>query len=119
MRVHEAVAKEAGAVLRCSLEGCDAGRWLELPAWMLDRVSCAPMRIEERPCEDGRQRRKRTDVDAWAFFDICQDRLMTFVTENSLTFRFSNSVPIERPAAILGDGQGLRKQVRRRSRRIR
>ena len=38
--------------LRCSLEGCDAGRWLELPAWMLDRVSCAPMRIEERPCVD-------------------------------------------------------------------
>ena len=52
VRVHEAVAKEAGAVLRCSLEGSDAGRWLELPAWMLDRVSCAPTRIEERPCVD-------------------------------------------------------------------
>ena len=52
VRVHEAVAKEAGEVLRCSLEGCDAGRWLELPAWMLDRVSCAPMRIEERLCVD-------------------------------------------------------------------
>ena len=32
MRVHEAVAKEAGEVLRCSLEGCDAGRWLEAVA---------------------------------------------------------------------------------------
>ena len=54
MRVHEAVAKEAGEVLRCSLEGCDAGRWLELPAWMLDRVSCAQMRIEGRLCVDAR-----------------------------------------------------------------
>ena len=52
VHVHEAVAKEAGGALRCSLEGGDAGRWLELPAWMLDRVSCAPMRIEERPCVD-------------------------------------------------------------------
>ena len=52
VHVHEAVVKEAGEVLRCSLEGGDAGRWLELPAWMLDRASCAVMRIEGHPCVD-------------------------------------------------------------------
>jgi len=39
-------------VLRCSLAGDDAGRWRELPAWMLDRASCAALRIEEGPCVD-------------------------------------------------------------------
>ena len=26
------------------------GRWLELPTWMLDRVACAAIRVENGPC---------------------------------------------------------------------
>ena len=38
--VHEAIDKSDGIVFRCSLSGSDAGRWLEVPAWMFDRSAC-------------------------------------------------------------------------------
>jgi hypothetical protein len=43
--VHEAIDKADGVVFRCSLSGSDAGRWLEVPAWMFDRSACARARI--------------------------------------------------------------------------
>jgi len=49
VRVHEAVEKVDGTVLRCSLEGGSRERWLELPAWMFDRARCLPMRIARDP----------------------------------------------------------------------
>src|SRR5215831_15965794 len=49
VRVHEAVEKVDGAVLRCSLEGGSRERWLEVPAWMFDRARCLPMRIARDP----------------------------------------------------------------------
>jgi hypothetical protein len=38
--VHEAIEKTDGVVFRCTLSGCDADRWLEVPAWMFERASC-------------------------------------------------------------------------------
>jgi len=43
--VHEAIDKSDGVVFRCGLTGSDAGRWLEVPAWMFDRSACAGTRI--------------------------------------------------------------------------
>ena len=43
--VHEAIDKADGVVFRCSLSGSDAGRWLEVPAWMFERSACAGARI--------------------------------------------------------------------------
>ncbi len=42
--VHEAIDKSDGVVFRCGLTGSDAGRWLEVPAWMFDRSACAGTR---------------------------------------------------------------------------
>jgi hypothetical protein len=39
--VHEAIDKADGVVFRCTLSGSDADRWLEVPAWMFDRATCA------------------------------------------------------------------------------
>ncbi|MGY3347039.1 MULTISPECIES: hypothetical protein [unclassified Bradyrhizobium] len=39
--VHQAIAKSDDVVFRCTLSGSDATRWLEIPAWMFDRVACA------------------------------------------------------------------------------
>jgi len=38
--VHEAIEKADGVVFRCTLSGCDADRWLEVPAWMFERAGC-------------------------------------------------------------------------------
>jgi dTDP-4-dehydrorhamnose reductase len=43
--VHEAIDKSDGVVFRGSLSGSDAGRWLEVPAWMFDRSACAKVRV--------------------------------------------------------------------------
>ena len=43
--VHEAIGRSDGIVFRCSLSGSDAGRWLEVPAWMFERSACAGARI--------------------------------------------------------------------------
>jgi hypothetical protein len=48
VRVHEAIEKADGIVLRCSRDGATK-RWLELPAWMFDRAVCLPMRITRDP----------------------------------------------------------------------
>jgi hypothetical protein len=36
--VHEVIAKADGDVFRCTLSGLDADRWLEVPAWMFERM---------------------------------------------------------------------------------
>jgi hypothetical protein len=38
--IHEAIEKADGAVFRCTVSGCDADRWLEVPAWMFERAVC-------------------------------------------------------------------------------
>jgi hypothetical protein len=36
--VHEAIGKSNDLVFRCTLRGSDAGRWVEIPAWMFDQL---------------------------------------------------------------------------------
>jgi transposase InsO family protein len=43
--IHKAVDKADGVVFRCSLNGTDADRRLEVPAWMFDRSACARVRV--------------------------------------------------------------------------
>src|SRR6266581_939981 len=38
--VHGAVDKAGDIVFRCTLDGSQADRWLEVPAWMFDRTAC-------------------------------------------------------------------------------
>ena len=38
--VHGAVDKAGDVVFRCTLDGSQADRWLEVPAWMFDRTAC-------------------------------------------------------------------------------
>jgi hypothetical protein len=38
--IHKAVDKPDGAVFRCTLDGSEVARWLEIPAWMFDRATC-------------------------------------------------------------------------------
>jgi hypothetical protein len=42
--VHEAIRKAAGDVFRCALSESDADRWLEVPAWMFERMACPDQR---------------------------------------------------------------------------
>jgi hypothetical protein len=42
--VHEAIGKMDGNVFRCTLSGSDVDRWLEVPAWMFERISCPDQR---------------------------------------------------------------------------
>ena len=37
--VHAVIDKVDGVVFRCTLEGSEASRWLEVPAWMFDRAA--------------------------------------------------------------------------------
>jgi hypothetical protein len=50
--IHEVVEKASGHVARCSLDGEEAPRLLELPTWMLERVACALMRTDAQPRVD-------------------------------------------------------------------
>jgi hypothetical protein len=51
--VHGTIDKAGGAVLRCTLSGSDADRWLEVPAWMFDRAACAGQAtLSTNPCVD-------------------------------------------------------------------
>jgi hypothetical protein len=34
------IHKAEGAAFRCTLDGSQASRWLEIPAWMFDRTAC-------------------------------------------------------------------------------
>ena len=48
--IHEAVDKADDVVFRCTLSGSAADRWLEVPAWMFDRVRCFdPTRLTASP----------------------------------------------------------------------
>ena len=42
--VHEVIGKADGDAFRCTLSGLDADRWLEVPAWMFERVACPDQR---------------------------------------------------------------------------
>jgi hypothetical protein len=48
VHVHEVIERGRGTVLRCSLSG-DAGRCLEVPAWMFEAETCVPLRLGARP----------------------------------------------------------------------
>ena len=50
VHIHEVIKKPSGDVARCSRDGDAPGRWLELPTWMLDRVACAAICVENGPC---------------------------------------------------------------------
>ena len=41
MSVHAVVDKADGVVFRCTPDGSETERWLEIPAWMFERASCA------------------------------------------------------------------------------
>ena len=50
--IHEVVEKKDAAVFRCTLSGPGSDRWLEVPAWMFDRVPSASWRITDAPHVD-------------------------------------------------------------------
>ena len=50
--IHEAIERPGGVVFRCDLTASDANRWLEIPAWMFDRSSCAKVRLAVEPHTD-------------------------------------------------------------------
>src|SRR3984893_15299349 len=48
--VHGAADKAGCVVFRCTLDGSQADRWLEVPAWMFDRTACpAPQLLAAQP----------------------------------------------------------------------
>jgi hypothetical protein len=47
--VHEAICKSNEVVFRCTLSGSEAGRAVEIPAWMFDRTVCAAARLTAAP----------------------------------------------------------------------
>jgi hypothetical protein len=48
VHVHEVTERGRRTALRCSLGG-DAGRCLEVPAWMFEPEVCVPLRLASRP----------------------------------------------------------------------
>ena len=40
LRSTRRVDKAGGVVFRCTLDGSEADRWLEVPAWMFERAAC-------------------------------------------------------------------------------
>jgi hypothetical protein len=42
--VHEVIGKVDGEVFRCTLSGLASDRWLEVPAWMFERIACPDQR---------------------------------------------------------------------------
>ena len=48
VHVHEVTERGRGTALRCSLDG-DAGRCLEVPAWMFEPEACVPLRLASQP----------------------------------------------------------------------
>src|ERR1700683_2982175 len=47
--VHVAVDKVGCVVFRCTLDGSQADRWLEVPAWMFDRTACPNQLLAAQP----------------------------------------------------------------------
>src|SRR4051812_24859375 len=48
VHVHEVIERGNATALRCSLGG-DAGRCLEVPAWMFEPEACVPVVVASRP----------------------------------------------------------------------
>lgn len=48
VHVHDVTERGRGTALRCSLDG-DAGRCLEVPAWMFEPEACVPLRLASQP----------------------------------------------------------------------
>jgi hypothetical protein len=49
VQIHQVIDKVAGAVARCSHGESATGRLLELPLWMFDQSTCAPMQVDTHP----------------------------------------------------------------------
>jgi hypothetical protein len=47
--IHAAIERPGGVVLRCDLNASESERWLEIPAWMFDRSTCARVRLDAEP----------------------------------------------------------------------
>jgi hypothetical protein len=52
VRVHGAIEKIGGTVLRCSSGSGASERSLEVPAWMFDRATCIALRVTGDPVVD-------------------------------------------------------------------
>jgi hypothetical protein len=50
--IHEVIERPDGVAFRCNLKASEAGRWLEIPAWMFDRSACARVRLAAEPHTD-------------------------------------------------------------------
>lgn len=50
--IHEVIEKGDASVFRCSISGQALDQWLEVPAWMFDRVPSASWRITTAPHVD-------------------------------------------------------------------
>jgi hypothetical protein len=48
VHVHDVTERGGATALRCSLGG-DAGRCLEVPAWMFERAACEPLVVASQP----------------------------------------------------------------------
>ena len=50
--IHEVIERPGGIAFRCDLKASEASRWLEIPAWMIDRSACAKVRLAAEPHTD-------------------------------------------------------------------
>jgi hypothetical protein len=82
--IHEVVEKASGHVARCNLDGEEVHRLLELPTWMLDRVACAPVRMDAQP-----------RVDAAAL-----DALTTLLAEVAIAGAASSNIPVAKAQMV-------------------
>ena len=49
MWVHAVVEKADGVFFRCTLDGTETDRFLEIPAWMFDRAWCSQCHVTRDP----------------------------------------------------------------------
>ncbi len=47
--IHDEIERRDGVSFRCGLNASDSERWLEIPAWMFDRSTCAGVRLDTKP----------------------------------------------------------------------
>jgi len=109
VRVHEVISKAGGDALRCSLDGGEVGRWLELPVWMFDRSICLSARLAASPWIDCASLLALKDCLARALADGLGDvsssnALSSGAQRNSRnqtreTARATPAPPITRPAS--------------------
>jgi hypothetical protein len=86
--IHEEIEKAGCVVFRCTLTGSDAGRCLEVPAWMFDRTACA---------------RVRTAADAHS--DLAALTALAALLRHALIDRFASSNALLSGAPRLSHGQ--------------